>query len=448
MFGWEFPPHISGGLGTACFGLTQSLAKRNIHILFVAPKANDHTPFKGVDVISASNIPVPLLSAKKNLSAISGKGEQKIEKKENSSKLISITVPAEILPYFSSDSQFNETTIEQWNYQFNVGRSGASLEKDAKAQVRYPFTGGYGSRLLDEVKLYKEVAGEIARENSFDIIHAHDWSTYPAGIEAKKISGKPLIIHVHATEYDRAGENVDQRVYEIEQSGMQKADRIIAVSQMTKDTITSRYHIPPIKVNVVHNGVAPKKNSSCAAMPQLGNKVVTFLGRITQQKGPGYFVEAAHKVLQRFPEVHFIMAGSGDLLPKMIERVASLKISSHFHFTGFLSSTKVDQIWSISNIYVMPSVSEPFGIAPLEAVMAGVPVIISNQSGVSEVVHHAIKVDFWDTEALASAICNLLAYKSLTNTIRKKSEVEIKKINWDRAAKKINTIYHELTTTK
>jgi glycogen synthase len=293
---------------------------------------------------------------------------------------------------------------------------------------------------------YAEVAGEIARENLFDVIHAHDWLTYPAGIEAKRISDKPLVVHVHATEFDRSGENIDKRVYEVERMGMEHADRIIAVSQLTKNIIVSRYNISPEKVDVVHNGVMPKKNAVHTKLLPIGKQVITFLGRVTHQKGPSYFVEAAYKVLQKFPDAHFVMAGSGDLLPKMIKRVASLKMSSHFHFTGFLNSTKVEQVWSISNVFVMPSVSEPFGIAPLEAMMAGVPVIISNQSGVAEVVQHAIKVDFWDTEALANAICNLLAHKSLTNTIKKKSETEIKKINWDRAAKKINTIYHELTT--
>ena len=210
--------------------------------------------------------------------------------------------------------------------------------------------------------------------------------------------------------------------------------------------LAARYNIAPTKVDVVHNGVAPKKNNNGIALPPIGKRIVTFLGRVTCQKGPGYFVEAAYKVLQKFPDVHFVMAGSGDLLPKMIERVAALKLSSHFHFTGFLNTSKVDKIWAISTVYVMPSVSEPFGIAPLEAIMAGVPVIISNQSGVAEVVQHAIKVNFWDTQALASAICDLLTYKSLTNTLKRKSEVEIKKINWSLAAKKINTIYHELTT--
>lgn len=443
MFGWEFPPHISGGLGTACFGLTQSLANGKVDILFVVPKADDHRPFDGVDVISASNILLPV-SGEENFSAISGSDTLTVEK--TASRITSIPVMAELQPYFFNDPSFDMLPIEQWNYQLTESKSTTGLKKELSRKKSYSFSGGYGAYLLQEVERYAEVAIEIARENSFDVIHAHDWLTYPAGIAAKRISNKPLVVHVHATEFDRSGSTIDERVYEIERLGMEHADRVIAVSQLTKNIIVSRYTISPEKIDVVHNGVMPRKNSAHTKLPPIGKQVITFLGRVTHQKGPSYFVEAAYKVLQKFPDAHFVMAGSGDLLPKMIKRVAALKISSHFHFTGFLNSTKVDQVWSISNVFVMPSVSEPFGIAPLEAMMAGVPVIISNQSGVAEVVQHAIKVDFWDTEALANAICNLLAHKSLTNTIKKKSGTEIKKINWERAAKKINTIYHELTT--
>ncbi len=428
MFGWEFPPQISGGLGTACYGLTQSLAKTGTNVLFVVPKADDHRPFAGVDVISASNVPVSLLVDEAEYFSIVSSPEKLLIKKTES-QLTLIQVTSSLQPYFFDDSSFHVSSLEQWNCQLDEVRSHVRLKEETRIRKTYPFIGGYGPRLLQEVERYAEVAGEIARENSFDIIHSHDWLTYPAGMAAKKISERPLVIHVHATEFDRSGENVDQRIYKIEQLGMEQADRIIAVSQLTKNSIVSRYHISPNKVDVVHNGVMPKGSNGHTKLLPIGKQVITFLGRVTHQKGPSYFVEAAHKVLQKFPDAHFVMAGSGDLLPKMIKRVAALKMSSHFHFTGFLNSSKVDQVWSISNAFVMPSVSEPFGIAPLEAMMAGVPVIISNQSGVAEVVQHAIKVDFWDTEALASAICSLLAHKSLTKTIKRKSEKEIKEIN-------------------
>ncbi len=450
MFGWEFPPHISGGLGTACLGLTQSLSKENVQILFVVPKTDDHTPFKGVNVMGASNVPIPLSDIEiESETWVVSHIDKSIEEKTGQQKLIQVLVRSELLPYFSEDTSFEKANISQWNYQLHTGLKEQKVKVKSKRKesvnVQYAFSGGYGPRLLQEVERYAIVAKQIAIRNSFDIIHAHDWLTYPAAIEAKNISGKPLVVHVHATEYDRSGENADQRVCTIERNGLEQADRIIAVSQLTKNIIVSRYNIPFSKVEVVHNGVTPRQ-SNIEATPSLhGKQVVTFLGRITQQKGPSYFVEAAHKVLTKFPDVHFVMAGSGDMLPKMVKLVATLRMSAHFHFTGFLTNSKVNQIWSMSDVYVMPSVSEPFGITPLEAMMAGVPVIISNQSGVAEVVQHAIKIDFWDTDALANAICNLLAHKSLINTIKTKSEIEIKKINWDKAAKRTKTLYNELT---
>jgi glycogen synthase len=444
MFGWEFPPHISGGLGTACYGLTQSLSKEETDILFVVPKSDDHRPFDRMDVISASNI--PFSSSTSDDSLFIPSNSEKVMTKRKLAKLTSIQVVSNLQPYSFNDPTFSVLNLEHWNYQLNEAQNRTISENKNRREVTHLFSGGYGPHLFEEVSRYAEVAQQVTKNYSFNVIHAHDWLTYPAGIAAKKLSGKPLVVHVHATEFDRSGSTIDDRVYNIEKMGMEQADRIIAVSLLTKNIIVSRYHISPGKVNVVHNGVIPKKNAISVSLPSIGKQVITFLGRITHQKGPSYFIDAAYRVLQKFPDTHFVMAGSGDLLPKMIKLVAALKISSHFHFTGFLNNNKVDQVLSISNVFVMPSVSEPFGIAPLEAMMAGVPVIISNQSGVAEVVQHAIKVDFWDVEALANAICNLIAHKSLTKTILRKSAIEIKKINWDKTAKKINTIYHELTT--
>lgn len=446
MFGWEFPPHISGGLGTACFGLTQSLSRLKTRILFVVPKAEGHRPFGGVEIMGAGSVQSP----NQRIDYGKGYGQRSVSSVRKrggvSSNIVPIKVNVNLRPYFTDEFLFGETRLQRWDYQVKESRNNPRNGKGEKEESPFSFTGGYGPHLMEEVEQYAQVAAIIARDNSFDVIHAHDWLTYPAGIEAKRMSGKPLVVHVHATEFDRAGEDINFQVSDIERTGMEKADRIIAVSQWTKNIIVSRYGIPENKVTVVHNGVAAKPDKVCAAMPLIGGPVITFLGRITHQKGPAYFLEAACKVLQKFPDVHFVMAGSGDLLPNMMELAATLKISSRVHFTGFLKSAKVDQVWAISNVYVMPSVSEPFGIAPLEAMMSGVPVIISKQSGVSEVVRHAIKVDFWDTEALASAICDLLTYESLNNTIKRESLEESKKITWDRAATKINIIYDELTT--
>jgi len=228
---------------------------------------------------------------------------------------------------------------------------------------------------------------------------------------------------------------------------MTVADKVVTVSYWTKKIAIQHYHVDEKKIEVIHNGITPKVipgHPSVSA--SLGSQIVTFLGRITYQKGPMYFVEAARKVHEKFPDTHFVVAGSGDQLPQMIERIAQLRLSGYFHFTGFLDSDDIDRIWAMSSIYVMPSVSEPFGIAPLEAIQAGVPVILSKQAGVSEVMEHAIKVDFWNSEALAEAICNLLRFKSLANTLKKNSSEQVKNITWEKAAKKLTTLYYELST--
>jgi len=446
MFGWEFPPHISGGLGTACFGLTQALAKANTHVLFVIPKADAETTGDHVDLISASNVRVPVELNEESIEQSAGKSIPHYETQQTS-HIETLVVQSGIIPYTTpaiiSFEESSRPALNIWNYQLPIV---STQEKPNKVWIQYQFSGSYGPSLLEEVAQYGTTGGEIARQHSFDVIHAHDWLTYGAGIAAKKVSGKPLIVHVHATEFDRAGKNIDERVYKIEQEGMEAADKVIAVSQWTKNIIVTKYHIPESKVEVVHNGAIQAKKRRNLKLPPIGKQIVTFLGRITFQKGPQYFVDAAAHVLKLFPDIHFVMAGSGDLLPEMVERAAKLKISSHLHFTGFLKGDQVDRVWAVTNVYVMPSVSEPFGISPLEAAHAGVPVIISNQSGVAEVMQHAIKIDFWNIEALADAICNLLKHQSLTRTLKHQSKEEISTITWDRAVKKINTIYHELTT--
>lgn len=445
MFGWEFPPHISGGLGTACFGLTRFLAKEKTQVLFVIPKARGDETGKNLTIINASAIPVS--------SKTKSKGSEPLYQVESvcekvlaeETSVITLTVPSLLSPY-TALSSFEVSAYNTRSEDRSIHTRNAVMLpiEDEKGVMHYSFSGAYGPNLPEEVTRYAEVAEEIATQHSFDIIHAHDWLTYPAGIAAKKTSGKPLVVHVHATEYDRAGENIDPRVYQIEREGMEQADRVITVSHWTKNILVTRYGIPEEKITVVHNGVmASNENKTMPELP-FGKKVVTFLGRITHQKGPEYFIDTAAKVLEKSPDVHFVMAGSGDLFSKMIERAAQLRISSHFHFTGFLKGAQVDRMWAISAVYVMPSVSEPFGIAPLEAIQAGVPVIISNQSGVGEVMPHAIKIDFWDVDELANAITMVLNYKSLSKTLRKKGKKQVKQITWHEAAKKVNKIYHEL----
>jgi glycosyltransferase involved in cell wall biosynthesis len=350
-----------------------------------------------------------------------------------------IGISSTLKPYTYSESHL---VYEAWNWEYI-----SSIPRVVKVSsgIRYTFSGKYGPSLMEEVARYADVATVIGDQHSFDVIHAHDWLTFPAGIGVKKSSGKPLVVHVHATEFDRAGDqHINEEVFAIEKEGMTEADVVVAVSQWTKDILVDKYGIAPAKIKVVHNGVLPNEEPPIASLPKVSDYVVTFLGRITHQKGPQYFIEAARQILQYFPDVHFIMAGAGDLLPAMIDRVAQLKLSTRIHFTGFLKGIQLQQIWSVTDVYIMPSVSEPFGITPLEAIQAGVPVIVSNQSGVAEVMDHAIKVDFWDTSALANAIIGVLKHKGLSESLKVNGKNEVKTLTWKRAAVQLNQLYHEL----
>ncbi len=421
MFGWEFPPHISGGLGTACFGLTKGLSNMDVEVLFVMPSASGDEDQRSVKIINASDI------------EISNNVEDVKTFLENVQFL---RVGTNMVPYLDPE-QFTEM-----------------VEKSRKGQIKgyksflgqkYKFSGKYGSNLMEEVSRYAMVAAEIAKTQEFDVIHAHDWLTYLAGIAAKKLTGKPLVVHVHATEFDRSGENVNTLVYDLEKRGMKEADMVIAVSNLTRNIVISKYGIHPSKVVTVHNAVDFDGFEEMEIDSRIEEKIVTFLGRITYQKGPEYFIEAAAKVLKRYPNVRFVMAGSGDLLNRSIRRVAKLGIATKFHFTGFLRGEDVKRMFAFSDVYVMPSVSEPFGISPLEAMRSNVPTIISKQSGVAEVLHHAIKVDFWDIDALADSIYALLAYPALSSTAVKNGLNEVNALRWDNAAFKIKEIYTQLS---
>ncbi|MCB8964373.1 MAG: glycosyltransferase family 4 protein [Bacteroidales bacterium] len=417
MFGWEFPPHITGGLGTACFGLTKGIAKQSVDIIFVVPKAYGDEDGSAIRLVAAENIDVTHTST---------------QLEEFWKHIQYLEISSNIVPYV--DPEEFAKIIESSEFDTSESSSLSSRRK-------FKFSGKYGPSLMSEVTRYAITAATLASKNQFDVIHAHDWLTYPAGIAAKMVSGKPLVIHVHATEFDRSGENINQSVYEIERRGMEVADRIITVSHYTRNIVINRYGIPEDKVITVHNGVDFTNHQELDLNRGVPEKVVTFLGRVTFQKGPDYFVEAAHKVLKRNPNVRFVMAGSGDMLNRMIKRVAKLGIANKFHFTGFLKGSDVNQMFALSDVYVMPSVSEPFGISPLEAMRSNVPVIISKQSGVSEVLKYAIKVDFWDVDALADSISGLINYNALSNFFIKHGQDEVNNLKWDNAAKQVVDVY-------
>lgn len=422
MFGWEFPPHIAGGLGTACYGMTRGLARNGVEVVFVMPRAYGDEDQRFVRVVNASDV-----------ETIGTRDHEFSE--ELLEKVSFIHIDSNMLPYISPE--------EYAAYHDEFVRSGRTHEWTDVWKQRYTFSGKYGANLMEEVARYAMVAAQVAKdlEGQFDVIHAHDWLTYFVGIAAKRVSGKPLVVHMHATEFDRSGENINRRVYAIEKAGMQAADRVIAVSELTRRIVIGKYGIPAEKVVTVHNAVRFGESEDAVPERAVKDKVVTFLGRITYQKGPDYFVEAAAKVLQRVPDVRFVMAGSGDLMNHVVRRVAQLGIADRFHFTGFLKGGEVQRMFRLSDVYVMPSVSEPFGISPLEAMRSGVPVIISRQSGVAEVLDYAIKVNYWDVDALADAIYGLLTYPALGRMFASKGLEEVTGLKWTNAAAKIKTVY-------
>ncbi|KKR82920.1 MAG: Glycosyl transferase, group 1 family [Candidatus Daviesbacteria bacterium GW2011_GWA1_41_61] len=394
MFGWEFPPYNSGGLGVACLGLTRALASKDVELIFVLPYKMDLT--------------IP------NLRLVFANSRVKLR-----------PVDSLLIPY---------STVTSYQQLF----SGLSSKI-------------YANGLLAEVNRYALEGGMIAGKESFDIIHAHDWLSFGAGLAAKKVSGKPLIVHVHATEFDRSGENINQLVYNLEKEGMEEADEVIAVSQYTKDIIVERYGISPDKIEVVWNGIDPEdyqpvqpEDNGLSHWKALGYKIVLFVGRITMQKGPDYFLQAAKKVLSYNPQVIFVIAGSGDMENQIISQAASLGISDKVLFAGFLRGNELNTVYRIADLFVLPSVSEPFGIVPLEAAVNGTPVLISKQSGVSEALTHALKVDFWDIDEMADKILAVLNNPSLYGCLKENGQREVQKLSWKEAARKCISIYHKL----
>jgi glycosyltransferase involved in cell wall biosynthesis len=421
MFGWEFPPHISGGLGTASYGLTKGMAALgDVEVIFVVPKAWGDEDQSVAKLVGADSIPVAFKT---------------IHFKDTGKTIEKIEVDSRIVPYTDPEDFWRYTRSE-------VAGSKVFVTTDDKGRIK--FSGKYGPSLLEEIRNYAVVASIIAEEYDFDVIHAHDWLAYPAGMAAARASGKPLVIHVHATDFDRSGGNVNPEVYNIEKSGMDFADRIITVSNLTRDIVLNRYGIDPAKVTTVYNAVdlveLPEEN---IIKKGFDDKVVTFLGRITMQKGPEYFIEAAHRVLKVMPNVRFVMAGSGDMMDRMIRRAAALRITDRFHFTGFLRGNDVFSMLAMSDLYIMPSVSEPFGISPLEAMQSNVPVIISKQSGVAEILTHAVKVDFWDIDAMADAIYGILNYPALSRMFIKNGREEVIALKWENSARQVRTVYKE-----
>jgi glycogen synthase len=420
MLGWEFPPYISGGLGTACYGLTKALSHAGTDILFVLPRA------VGTEHVSH----VRLLGSDSALPAASARAGElpRVEFRAAPSRLAN--------PY--------EALLPA---QAAAGITGRVAHRNVARHVEVPFSpraADYGGDLLAEVDQYAQTCKCLARHETFDVIHAHDWMTYPAGLAIAAQSGKPLVAHVHSTEFDRSGENVQQQVYEIERRGMHGASAVICVSRMTAAVAAERYGVTPEKIAVVYNGIDTGTQEESISKIKRSEKVVLFLGRLTMQKGPEYFLAVAKKVLAIMDDVKFIVAGSGDRFSSTVYLAAEMGIGHKVLFAGFLRGHDVKRAFGMADLYVMPSVTEPFGIAPLEAISQGVPVIISKSSGVSEVLQHALKVDFWDIDEMANKIISVLRHPSLASTLRQNATAEVQRITWGKAADECLELYRQV----
>jgi glycogen(starch) synthase len=415
MLGWEFPPFISGGLGTACYGLTKAMSRLGIRVTFVLPRSQVFEP--------------------------AGVGASNIKEKAGLREFHNV----EFRAISSSLSPYSLLSIAS-----EKGNSAGGHNPGVSLFGSQHFEGGcdYGPAIFETVSRYAENALGIAHTEDFDIVHAHDWMTFPAAMAVSRASGKPLIAQVHSTEFDRSGEHVNQRIYDVERAGMHAAYKVIAVSNYTRNIIISRYGVPPAKVEVVYNGVEPNNGngsqSSGQTLPGRNDKVVLFLGRITMQKGPEYFLRAAKKVSERMNNVRFIMAGDGDMLYRTIEEAARLGIGNKVLFTRFLRGDEVDKVYRRADLFVMSSVSEPFGIAALEALQHGVPVILSKNCGVAEVLTNALKVDFWDIDEMANKMHAVLSRPPLHKMLSENGRSEANRFRWEDTAGRVKQIYEQV----
>ncbi|MEO1715965.1 MAG: glycosyltransferase [Planctomycetota bacterium] len=457
MLGWEFPPFIAGGLGTACHGLTRALDRLGQDVLFVLPRSADGWSGSRVRVVGPNVIQQATMTAKPDpggAPAADGSFPVVEGPIEGFERARFVGIPAG----FSSPYPgfVDPMAASAGPAAAGVAAAGATPRETEALHAAGVSAGSHGHAervgghhysgdMQRDCETYAQMLVRFAGAEQFDVIHAHDWMTYPAGMAVSRVSSRPMVAHIHSTEFDRSGENINQRVYDIERRGMHAAVRVVAVSRLTKSICVERYGINPDKIDVVYNGVErDDQQPAPGSQIESTDKIVLFLGRITMQKGPEYFVRAARRVLDRYEHVKFVVAGSGDMAMRMIEEAAALGIGHKVLFTGFLRGKDVDRVFQMADCYVMPSVSEPFGIAPLEAMKNDVPVIISKQSGVSEVLTHALKVDFWDTDEMANKIIAVLRHPPLSQTLRQHGPMELRGLTWDGAAQRVIGIYNDV----
>jgi len=437
MLGWEFPPHISGGLGTACYGMTKGLDQIGVEVCFVLPTAIPVDAASHVQFRSPTNAPLAGRMA-------GPPGFEHLELHRVEAMLQPYGTPATFDRAIRKILQGRKEWEETARVEEGVERIAGLPPLPSGSFARGPGA-HYGGDLMTQVHRYARLAVALAVTEKFDVIHAHDWMTYPAGMAVKAATGKPLVVHVHSTEFDRSGIHVNQAIFDIERMGMHAADRVVCVSHLTRNIVLARYEVRGAKTEVVYNAVE-LPDAKLPEMPPIrhNEKLVLFLGRVTMQKGPEYFLRAAKMVVEKYQNVRFVMAGSGDMIAPCIEEAASLGIGRYVTFTGFLRGPDVARVFQMADLYVMPSVSEPFGISPLEALSHNVPVIISKQSGVSEVLTHVLKVDFWDINAMADKILAVLRHPPLQKTLRQHGQIELRKFSWVDSAQRLKEIYETL----
>jgi len=427
MLGWEFPPFISGGLGTACHGLTEALRRQHARVLFVLPRAIDSAVKEGPD----SNIDEPA--------------------PEPAADLRLAPIPSELnnpYPNSAAESQHANTTnaVRQPRAAQPRQRQRRRVDRSSVRVVGVGSEDGYDGDLVRKIRDFTDRCLTLARRELFDVIHAHDWMTFPAAEGIARLSGRPMVVHVHATEFDRSGNGGNGAIFDIEHRGLHAATAVITVSHRTREMIVAHYGVDPEKVQVVHNGIEFDRTAAAGLAGRSGRKTVLFLGRVTMQKGPEYFVRAAARVAERVGGVRFVIAGNGDLTPRITELVQQLGMEDRVEFAGFLRGEEVEAAYRRADVYVMPSVSEPFGLTALEAVRCGVPVVLSKTSGVAEVLRGgALKVDFWDTERMAKMILAVLEQPNLAEGLRQRGMAEIRSLTWDAAADRCIRLYNELT---
>lgn len=429
MLGWEYPPHISGGLGTACEGLTRALAGEGVNVTFIVPRAFGDEDARHMQLLTPDSV---VATTRRVEQAGVRLVREPVEVIEVNSVLRPYQTPEQ---YLQARSEFTQRS-EPVSHVMEVLEHGSVAASQAVAH--------YGGDLFSEVRRYATLTSGLAQRLDFDVIHAHDWMTYPAALEIRNATGRPLVVHVHSLEFDRSGEHVNQDIHRIEGAGIRGADRVIAVSHYTKGVIVRQHGVDPDKIKVVHNGVTRAEAAQRYHLqPEDGRPIVLFLGRITYQKGPEFFVRAAAKVLTRTKQVRFVMAGSGDMLEHVKHMVRELKIEKWFEFPGFVRGAELEKWFSLAECFVMPSRSEPFGITPLEALACDTPVIVSRQSGVSEVLRHALKADYWDVDRIAQLMLAVIRHDSLCADMLEMSSRELLRLHWRAAAEKTRQVYQQ-----